>query len=243
MKQIEPFLFDHENQSDESFLELSGAESSGKTELLLHLTVNTITPRVLEDMITNGLNYSVVFIDTEYKFPMMRFISLIEQRLINYKNNLQTSVTSEEFVKNCLQRFFKINCSTSLELLVTIHSLDKFIKSNPDIALVIIDNICAYHWIDELESGKRQMNSKKEIFDALGSLLLNHGVNIVTTKPDFFQINHETSNKSFSIFRYLIEKESIKNNRHTISKMRGRKQSVVLTFQITPKGLEFAERQ
>lgn len=217
-------------------MELSGDESSSKTEILLHLMINTIIPKT-----SDSQTYSVVFIDTEYSFPMTRFINLLEQRLIN-SNKQQAGISAEEFVKNCLQRIFKVNCSSSLELLVTTHSFNTFVKSNPDIALVIINNIGAYQWIDDLaaENGKKHEHFS-EIFKTLSYLYTEHGINIVVTKLDNFPTSYDTAKKPFSILRYFLEKQSSGDCRYSVAKLHGRKKSVVLNFQLTPQGIKFTE--
>ena len=135
----------------------------------------------------NGFEGSVVYIDTSYKFSILRLVMLIEQCLKMHKGNDLKAKTSDEFVKNCLKRFYKMTCSTSKELIVSLLSLEPFLKASSDVFLLIIDDLYSYHWLDKLENGQTKQSSSQypeTVFEILKRYIKEFHLNVVVTKLD-----------------------------------------------------------
>ncbi|OCT75482.1 hypothetical protein XELAEV_18030661mg [Xenopus laevis] len=86
-----------------------------------------------------GLQVEVIYIDTDYHFDMLRLVTILEHRLLQ---------DTEETVKQCLGRFFLVHCNSSVQLLLTLYSLENMFCSHPSLCLLIIDSISAFYWID-----------------------------------------------------------------------------------------------
>ncbi|XP_008845476.1 DNA repair protein XRCC2 isoform X2 [Nannospalax galili] len=142
LKEVEPHLFaDEDLPVHGDILEFHGPEGTGKTEMLYHLTARCILPKS-----EGGLQIEVVFIDTDYHFDLLRLVTILEHRL---------SQSSEDAVKSCLGRFFLVSCSSSTQLLLTLHSLEALFCSHPSLCLLIVDSLSAFYWTDRANGGER----------------------------------------------------------------------------------------
>ncbi|KAI5775235.1 XRCC2 [Gulo gulo luscus] len=140
LKEIEPCLFADEDSSVHGdILEFHGPEGTGKTEMLYHLTARCILPKS-----EGGLEVEVLFIDTDYRFDMLRLVTILEHRL---------SQSCEEMVKQCLGRLFLVSCGNSTQLLLTLYSLETTVCSHPSLCLLILDSLSAFYWIDRANGG------------------------------------------------------------------------------------------
>nr|XP_056713792.1 DNA repair protein XRCC2 [Euleptes europaea] len=141
LKKLEPYLFAEEGYPIHGdIVEFHGPEGTGKTEMLYHLVVRCILPKAGE-----GLEVSLLFIDTDFHFDMLRLVTILEHRL---------SQSSEELIKQCLGRFFLVTCNSSAQLLLTLYSLENMLCSNPSLCLLMIDSMSAFYWIDRANGGE-----------------------------------------------------------------------------------------
>ncbi|KAM9308194.1 DNA repair protein XRCC2 [Gastrophryne carolinensis] len=159
LKNFEPFMFGSEGPVHGDIIEFHGAEGSGKTEMFCHLISHCILPKS-----EGGLQVEVVYIDTDYHFDLLRLVTILEHRL---------SQSNEETVKQCLSRFFLLYCNSSIQLLLTLYSLENMFCSHPMLCLLIIDSLSSFYWIDRNNGGdsiaKQETNMKKciELLDKL----------------------------------------------------------------------------
>ncbi|KAM4689807.1 DNA repair protein XRCC2 [Discoglossus pictus] len=160
LKELEPLLFAEEGcPVHGDIIELHGPEGTGKTEMFCHLISRCILPKS-----EGGLQVEVVYIDTDYHFDMLRLVTILEHRL---------SQSTEEMVKQCLGRLFLVYCTSSVQLLLTLYSLENMFCSHPSLCLLIIDSISSFYWIDRNNGGesivKQEANLKKctELLDKL----------------------------------------------------------------------------
>ncbi|XP_048367547.1 DNA repair protein XRCC2 [Sphaerodactylus townsendi] len=141
LNKLEPYLFAEEGYPIHGdIVEFHGPEGTGKTEMLYHLVVRCILPKA-----GAGLEVSVLFIDTDFHFDMLRLVTILEHRL---------SQSSEELIKQCLGRFFLVTCSSSTQLLLTLYSLENMFCSHPSLCLLMIDSMSAFYWIDRANGGE-----------------------------------------------------------------------------------------
>ncbi|KAF0028653.1 hypothetical protein F2P81_019740 [Scophthalmus maximus] len=148
-------------------VELYGSEGTGKTELLYHLLCRCVLPNA-----AGGLEADVVFVDTDYSLDMLRLVSIMESRL---NAALSTSAASdEEACRSCLSRLLVVHCSSSSQLLLTLHFLENSFSSRPGLALLLIDSISAFYWPDRCEGGAnlaKQEEKLSKCSELLGRLL------------------------------------------------------------------------
>ena len=73
-------------------------------------------------------------------------------------------------------------------MIVSLLSLELFFQSTPNAYLLIIDDIFAYYWIDDLEAGKSKNATNRNIehvYNILKRFLRDYHINVITTKLDF----------------------------------------------------------
>uniref|UniRef100_A0A8C5WDZ8 X-ray repair cross complementing 2 n=1 Tax=Leptobrachium leishanense TaxID=445787 RepID=A0A8C5WDZ8_9ANUR len=160
LKDLEPLLFagdGHPAHGD--IIEFHGPEGTGKTEMFLHLISRCILPKS-----DGGLQVEVVFIDTDYHFDILRLVTILEHRL---------SENSEASIKRCLARLFMVYCNDTVQLLLTLYSLENMFCAHPSLCLLVIDGLSSFYWIDRNNGGdhvwRQEANLRKctELLDKL----------------------------------------------------------------------------
>lgn len=63
------------------------------------------------------------------------------------------AVSDEALLRSCLSRLLVVHCSSSSQLLLTLHFLETSLVSRPSLALLFIDSISAFYWQDRYEGG------------------------------------------------------------------------------------------
>jgi hypothetical protein len=140
----------------------------------------------------NGLGIGVVYIDTDYKFCMLRLSTLLEayigKSLTNQdqdQSHQETDLDLEAIVKASLKNFWLVRCSSSEQLFMTVHSLDSFIGSMFNIGIIMLDSIASFYWIDKLKCGdNRKMleQSQGHLVTALEKLVNTYNLVLFATK-------------------------------------------------------------
>lgn len=169
-------------------VEIFGEASSGKTEMILHLIINTIIPKKWKHLKVGGRGLGVLLIDLDCKFPMIRFLCLLEKKLehcISISNSTTAPTTGniivKEFIDTCLQRFFKLDCFSMIELIVSLKSSERFLEDNPEIFLLIIDNVSSFYWSDNLSCGQSNQYISVMV-KILKDIIQNYGMVVVLTR-------------------------------------------------------------
>ncbi|XP_042255439.1 DNA repair protein XRCC2 isoform X1 [Thunnus maccoyii] len=196
LKDIEPRLFPEDGGPDHGeVVELYGTEGTGKTELLYHLLCRCVLP-----VAAGGLEVDVVFVDTDYSLDMLRLVSILDSRLNAGTHThavaseggsgpaLSTSSPSvasdEAALRSCLARLLVVHCSSSSQLLLTLHFLETSLSSRPGLALLLIDSISAFYWLDRCEGGAsiaKQEEKLSKCAELLGRLLRDYRITVFAT--------------------------------------------------------------
>ncbi|XP_023181713.1 DNA repair protein XRCC2 isoform X1 [Xiphophorus maculatus] len=176
LKDIEPQLFADDGGPDRGeVVEVYGPEGTGKTELLYHLLCRCVLPEA-----AGGLEVDVVFVDTDYSLDVFRLASVLDSRL-----SADGSAGSDDAVlRSCLSRLLVVRCSSSSELLLTLHFLETTLSSRPKAALLLIDSISAFYWSDRSEGGAsvaKQEEKLSRCSELLGRLLRDYRITIFAT--------------------------------------------------------------
>lgn len=85
-----------------------------------------------------------------------------------------STVSDEAALRSCLSRLLVVHCSSSSQLLLTLHFLETSLSSRPSLALLLIDSISAFYWLDRSEGGAsiaKQEEKLSKCADLLGRLL------------------------------------------------------------------------
>lgn len=158
-------------------VEVYGPEGTGKTELLYHLLCRCLLP-----LSAGGLEVGVVFIDTDYSLDMSRLVSVLDNRL--NAGTAPSSGPDDALLRSCLSRLLVVHCSSSSQLLLTLHSLETSFSSRPALALLLIDSISAFYWLDRGEGGAsyaKQEEKLSKCAELLGRLLRDYRLTVYAT--------------------------------------------------------------
>lgn len=179
LKDIEKKLFPGDGGPEHGeVVELYGPEGTGKTELLYHLLSRCLLP-----LSAGGLEVDVVFMDTDYSLDMLRLVSILDSRL-NAARSSSSSGSDEELLGSCLSRLLVVHCSSSSQLLLTLHFLETTLTSRPRVALLLIDSISAFYWPDRCEGGTsitKQEEKLSKCAELLGRLLRDYRITVFAT--------------------------------------------------------------
>ncbi|XP_034416242.1 DNA repair protein XRCC2 [Cyclopterus lumpus] len=181
LKDIEPQLFpEHGGPNHGEVVELYGTEGTGKTELLYHLLCRCVLP-----VASGGLEVDVVFVDTNYSLDMLRLVSILDSRLNAARSTGSSSDESDEAALHlCLSRLLVVHCSSSSQLVLTLHFLETSLSSRPGLALLAIDSISAFYWLDRCEGGAsvtKQEEKLSKCIELLGRLLRDYRITVFAT--------------------------------------------------------------
>lgn len=182
-------------------MELHGTEGTGKTETLYHLIIRCILPTR-----HGGLEAEVVFVDTDFHFDTLRLVTILENRLArrsagttgascqkpsteeeeeqHQQKELQEQEGDEEMVKACLRRLFVVHCSSSAQLLLSLHYLEGWFSSRPALGLLVLDSLSAFYWQDRSAGGEsvpRQEANLRKCAQLLDRLRRDYGIVIFAT--------------------------------------------------------------
>ena len=252
-------------------VELYGEEGCGKTELLVHFCANCILPKTWSSINVSGKETKVIFIDTSYKFPLWRLIQVIEHRIRKETKAARNFISTSEMdviVRSCLQRLFIVQCSSSLNLMKTLSFLERLLNENPDISVMMIDNISEFYWMDrtiggigryEQETNQRGIISKLKRYQESYSLVIVLVKSAIMKKH--FEMAPTSSNRrndnplrnpddylspewnKYLTYKYEVSK-NIDHGRATaqtwyIASLKNQKKAVDCKFTITDFGIEF----
>ncbi len=194
-------------------VEITGEEGSGKTELLLHALVSCILPEVWHGVALGGAEAAAVFFDCDYRFSLLRLITVLESRIksavvgadldVALSSSTHSSAGSattasaapisidtdayDSLISECLARLFVFRCSSSLEFLATLQSLWGLLDLNPAIRLICLDSIAALYWFDGAVSLGESNTVQRSACKLLRKLMDDFsGLTVLATKPVLF---------------------------------------------------------
>ena len=186
-------------------VEFYGCEGGGKTEMLIHLIASSILPKTWKDLTLHGCGVAVIFVDTDYHFQLLRLIRILEHRILKAIRTMQqengiiaTETLScyhdkyqdfEQFVKSCLDRLYLVQCNSSLEMLASIASLEQLLSAKPEVAVMMIDSLGAFYWVDKSiggESTTDQEQKQRRIVQLLSRYVKEFQLVLIATKQALF---------------------------------------------------------
>ncbi|XP_060065741.1 DNA repair protein XRCC2-like [Ylistrum balloti] len=208
---VDPTLFPS-GLKGKDVLEIYGSEGCGKTEMLLHIACSLILPKTWRGWNFGGCGASVVFFDTDYKFSILRLVTLLEKKILAFLNQNEQVTTTENLcasftpntgdveilIKDSLKRLIVLQCKSSMQLLATLHSLETKISTNPDICVIMIDSISAFYWLDRCAGGESvtaQEHVMNLIVDILTHLVNDYNLVLFATKSAYFKRKLKESEK------------------------------------------------
>lgn len=137
---LEPELFPG-GVKPRTVIELYGEEGSGKTQYLVHLIANAILPPSLNDAVVGGLGVSVILIDNDYSFNLLRLISILELRISSASvSAVSTGKHSPDFQENLTSTVPGLACASIERAASVDHHAPKKprISENPEPSVLLM---------------------------------------------------------------------------------------------------------
>lgn len=156
----------------------------------MNLVAGIILPKTWKSVNLNGKDASVIFIDNDYKFSILRLVTVMENRIhatLKNAHQAEENLTNdvELLIQKCLSKLSLIRCTNSSELLVTLYSLEQTLLSNPNISVIMIDSISAFYWIDKCNGGESLAAQEKNltlISEVLSKFINSFSLIVIATK-------------------------------------------------------------
>lgn len=144
---------------------LSGA---GKTQLLYYMTARAILPRTYGGISIGGLEAAVVWMDTDDRFDVHRLRNVARELLRQARESADEEVVDKvtepfsdaqltELLTSCLQHVHVFRPQSSIALLATLCTLDKYLydlsrhhSASRPLHMLVIDSVTAFLWQDKL---------------------------------------------------------------------------------------------
>lgn len=166
-------------------VELSGAEGTGKTELLLNIVAYCILPKVVGSNRNLGKEVEVVYVCTDYKFDLLRLVTVLEAKVNAAYGGGACAVTVKEAVKSCLSRTYVTHCSSSSELSATLDFLRiTYLPRHPEVAAFVLDNVASFYWMDKSRLSKPADRPSLELWvQSVSNLIREHHLVLFVAKP------------------------------------------------------------
>lgn len=204
-------------------VDLCGPEGTGKTELLMHIAIGCILPREWKSLQLNGNGVAAVFVDNDLKFSMVRFITLLQERIQAVveaaKRGLGAAPDSaskafaedtQELFQECLSRFYVVQCTTTVEFLALLHSLRETVRFDQLVRVLLIDSITAFHWTEKCASQEAPGEFYAEAVRLLQQLQSSYSLTVFASRHPVSTGKHDSSVlckewTQFSTFRFTTE--------------------------------------
>ena len=139
-------------------IEVWGEEGSGKSELLLNIATQCAIPKHWKGVWLGGRGQQCILISTDYKVDLLRLEAIIEGQI---RQRTATSIRSsscqllddtKQLLTDTLNRIHVLYCSSSHQLTATLHYLREFTHNNPELSVILLDNVGAFYWSDRADT-------------------------------------------------------------------------------------------
>ncbi|CAO1944267.1 unnamed protein product [Urochloa humidicola] len=210
-------------------VEIAGPSNSGKSHLLLMAAVQCILPKEWEGIYFGGLGKSVMYLDLDCRFDVLRLAQILRNRIVEGSAHLRNGkdVTKDEFqcsfentlFSDCMQRFLYVRCYNSSEFtaaLKTIQSQSRSEVLGVSIYFVMIDSIGAFYWIDRASQPVRESKGKSlqtvtetVVHEIRKFLQLQPALVLVTKAPVYAEGSTTANDFNRGSSKYVLEDSTV----------------------------------
>lgn len=165
--------------------EICGPPGIGKTQLCMQLAIDVQIP-----CLCDGLQGEALYIDTEGSFMVERVVEMARATVLHCQSIAQElNISSEDeeslkefHVRNILSKMHFFRCYDYTQLIALLHTLETFLKTHPQVRLIVVDSV-AYVFrqdIDDFPLRNRHLSFISQTFSKLclqfnlAVVLVNH---------------------------------------------------------------------
>jgi len=178
--------------SPASTVYIQGPSSVGKSELLLQIVVTCVIPGKWGDVELGGNGANVLYFDNDYKFNLLRFMQILQQRLKRkeqeHKDKGNTTALSNipQLVKETLSKVLVTQCYDQLQLATTLRAYLTRATFN-HVKFVIVDSLDCYYWQEAACQARRSaLVSNTLILQLLYKIQTEKNVNVIATISEMY---------------------------------------------------------
>lgn len=184
-----------------NLVEISGTSvSCGKTQLMMEIIVKTVLPRSL-----GGKEASVILYNLDHHFCSCFFERIIRKYT---KDDL--------LIHESFQRLKIVDIFIPEEFRNQLKQLDEhLLLKDKSVALVAIDSLGAFYYLEEDESIKNMYKHYKHYIDILKSIIRHHQTVIVYSLPYFYSPKQDGS-LTMSNYRFHLD-ELTRNSERSVN--------------------------
>ncbi|XP_025819482.1 DNA repair protein XRCC2 homolog isoform X2 [Panicum hallii] len=213
-------------------VEIAGPSNSGKSHLLLMAAVQCILPKEWEGIYIGGLGKSVMYLDLDCRFDVLRLAQILRKRIAEgsahlRNGDLEKDGTKDEFqssfenalFSDCMQRFLYARCHNSSEItaaLKTVQSQSRSEVLGLGIYFVMIDSIGAFYWIDRASQpagenkGKSLQSVTETVIHEIRKFLQLQPALVLVTKAPIYAEGTTTANDfNRGSSKYMMEDSTV----------------------------------
>lgn len=142
LKGINPALFPEGDLDHSQTIEVVTENGVHTSDLFIDFIARCILPSKYN---SEWQNCGVILVNTEFQVNLFRIIKVLSFNLkkCNVKNNKQ-------IIEACLKNLTILDCFNKEQFVLTLHNLDQLLQQKENVALLIVDNISSYYWIEKM---------------------------------------------------------------------------------------------
>jgi DNA-repair protein XRCC2 len=109
---------------------------------------------------------------------------------VNMNDTVTNSDGVESLISECLKKLHVLRCSSSEQLVVTLHDLENLICNQSGVSVIMIDSISSFYWIDKLNGGdstQAQESGMKYATEILSKLVNTYNLTVIVTKAAVYK--------------------------------------------------------
>jgi DNA-repair protein XRCC2 len=175
-------------------IEIQGPPASGKTHLLYHLIITSITPATTQ---LGGWDKAAVIFDTDGTFNVSRLHELLIGRLVRlFPTDPAANMSAEDLARTVMEKVHIFRPTSSAQLAISLLNLPAYHMAHlphDEIGFLAIDSISSFYWpdrftLEQINSSGNTTGGKLSVASPLHHVLtslqkirLSHGPVIALT--------------------------------------------------------------
>ncbi|XP_054709500.1 DNA repair protein XRCC2-like [Uloborus diversus] len=176
--------------SCQDVVEITGAQSTGKSELLHHFLARCILPFQFQSHEIGGLDTPVFFISNESMFDAERLVNIIVERLdFLHTSEGLSKAELRDFAISRLKHQFCFHCTSSQEFVSALKVLCCHIAETEKRYMIMVDDIAAFHLSDKKRIKKQAafMSHLQEVSKSFEELSRKYRCPIIVTRRRLYK--------------------------------------------------------
>ena len=179
----------------EDVVEFRGAEGCAKSEILLNIAAKYLTSKKWNgtSLTEQHNDVQVVFVSTDLKFDISRLTTIVENQItMNYARSMYPSKFPDinSVVLSAMSQMQVFYCNSTTDLLHMLLSLHTSLCNNPQVCILMVDNVANFYWSDKNEGygfSWRFEQKQPSWTTALQELIEEHQIVVFATRPLLFK--------------------------------------------------------